>query len=203
MDNVMPGFNMLVMDIDGTCSLDVAHELLKDYTFMTYTSKSHTEESHRFRLIFPIPYILKLSREDHATFMSNFRDWLPFVTDDASEQPEKKWNTHMGDYHYNDGDLMDVLRFIPKTTKNQAYQDQREAIGDMDALERFFAQRMTPGQRNKEMFNFAAMLADNGMDIIGVESAIMSFNAKLKNPLDTNEIRNTILVSIGKKLHGI
>jgi hypothetical protein len=203
MDNVMPGFNMLVMDIDGTCSLDVAHELLEDYTFMTYTSKSHTEESHRFRLIFPIPYILKLSREDHATFMSNFRDWLPFDTDDASEQPEKKWNTHIGDYHYNDGELMDVLRFIPKTTKNQSYQEQREVIGDMDALERFFAQRMVPGQRNKEMFKFASMLADNGMDLIGVESAVMSFNAKMKNPMDRSRIRNTILVSIGKKLNGI
>jgi hypothetical protein len=202
MDNYIPGFNMIVMDIDGTCSLDAAHELLRDYTFMTYTSKSHTEESHRFRMVFPMPYILNLNREDYAAFMANFRDWLPFETDDGSEQPEKKWNTCIGDHHYNDGELMDVLRFIPKTSKNQSYQAQREAIGDMDALERFFAERMLPGKRNNEMYKFAAMLAENGMDIIGVEAAIMSFNSKLKNPLDNDEIRNTILVSVGKKVFG-
>jgi hypothetical protein len=203
MANLVPGFNMIVLDVDGTCSLQAAHELLSDYTFMTYTSKRHTEEEHRFRMIFPIPYILKLNREDHQDFISNFRDWLPFETDDASEQPEKKWNTHIGQYHHNEGRLVDVLKFIPKTKKNKLYQEQRQEIQNMDSLERYFSQRMVHGQRNNEMFKYASMLAENGMDIIGVESAIMSFNAKLATPMDTNRIRNTILVSIGKKLHGI
>ena len=51
-ENVFAGFNMVVIDVDGDISLDAAHELMK-YKFMTYTTKRHTEEENRFRLILP------------------------------------------------------------------------------------------------------------------------------------------------------
>ena len=43
-ENVLPGFNLVAVDCDGDVSLATVHELLKDYTYLTYTTKRHTEE---------------------------------------------------------------------------------------------------------------------------------------------------------------
>src|SRR5690606_26597383 len=38
-ENALVGFNMIVIDVDEGMSLATAHEVLKDYKFMTYTTK--------------------------------------------------------------------------------------------------------------------------------------------------------------------
>src|SRR3546814_8170383 len=43
-DNAEPGFNLLVIDVDGTCNLNTAKLLLKDYKALYYTTKSHTDQ---------------------------------------------------------------------------------------------------------------------------------------------------------------
>ena len=49
------GSNMIVIDIDGDCTLEEfwATATAQDWCAATYTSASHTEEEHRFRAIFP------------------------------------------------------------------------------------------------------------------------------------------------------
>ncbi|TIN00980.1 MAG: DUF3987 domain-containing protein, partial [Mesorhizobium sp.] len=70
-DNVISGFNMITIDVDGGIPLDAAHELLKDYKFMTYTTKRHQTEGYgdRFRLMMPINYHLHLDKEEYKEFM--------------------------------------------------------------------------------------------------------------------------------------
>ena len=202
-ENVLPEFNMLVLDIDGTTRLEYVHELLKEYTFMTQTTKSHTEESHRFRLIIPINYALKMTRDEFKSFMDQIRGWLPFEVDEAVNQAEKKWEcnpnaeifTNMSDETV----LLDVLPFIPKTTRNERYQEQMKEIKDMDALERWFAGKMEEGNRNNNMLKYAMALVDSGLVLSDVNQKVLSFNSKLSNSLDEAEIHSTILKTVARR----
>src|SRR5690606_32829371 len=83
-ENAFPGFNMVVIDVDGGISMETVHELMKDYTFMTYTTKRHTDTEHRFRLILPINYVLHLDSDEYKEFMNSVMDWLPFTTDESA-----------------------------------------------------------------------------------------------------------------------
>ncbi len=203
-ENVIPGFNMIVIDIDGEATLKQVHDLLQDYTFMTYTTKRHTPDENRFRLILPINYELKLDQEDYRQFMNNFMQWLPFASDEVANQRSKKWmSCETGSYHYNmDGQLLDALPFIPKTSKNEQYQKGNAKLESLDNLERWFAQRIADGNRNNQMIKFALALVDSGMAYPEVEEKVLAFNDKLSNGLKEDELRKTVLVTVARKLQG-
>lgn len=199
-ENVIPGFNMIVIDVDGGCSLEMCHELLKDYKFLTYTTKRHTEEENRFRLILPINYELKLDSDEYKEFMNSFMEWLPFVTDPSANQRSKKWECFDGSYHYNmDGEILDALPFIPKTRRNEEHKAGMQQLESLDNMERWFAQRIATGNRNNHMIRFALALVDGGMDLHTVSKQVHSFNNKLNNPLSEEEIDSTIMVTVAKR----
>jgi hypothetical protein len=199
--NVIPGFNLVVIDIDNGANLDVVHDLLSDYAFATYTTKRHTDDAHRFRLVMPITHELKLDRPDFKEFMRNLCDWLPVEVDTASFEIEKKWlcNEH-GAVHLNHGALLDPFPFIPKTSKNEQFKSEMVKVQDLSNLERWFAERMAGvGSRNNHMLRFAMALADSGDRFKDIETKVLEFNNKLPSPLPEDEIQNTILVSVSKK----
>lgn len=200
-ENVIPGFNMIVIDVDGGIRLEMVHELLKDYKFLTYTTKRHTEEEHRFRLVLPINYHLELDSEEYKEFMNCVMAWLPFKTDEAANQRSKKWESFaLGGYHYNlDGELLDALDFIPKTSRNEAFKHQSQKLESLDNLERWFAQRMAEGNRNNNMIKFALALVDSGMALSEVDNAVKAFNKKLNTPLTETEINSTVMVTVAKR----
>ncbi|WP_244832389.1 primase C-terminal domain-containing protein [Caballeronia sp. TF1N1] len=204
-ENVVPGFNLVVLDVDGGVSLDVVHELMKEYKFMTYTTKRHQKDGNgdRFRLILPINYRLDLSSDEYKAFMNSIMEWLPFPTDEAANQRSKKWESFAaGQYHYNmDGEILDALPFIPKTAKNEAHNEEMKKIASMDNLERWFAQRIATGNRNNNLLKYAMALVDSGLDLLQVTEAVSSFNAKLSNGLTDDELRQTIFVSVAKRFN--
>lgn len=203
-DNAIPGFNMVVIDVDEGITLQGVHDLMAQYKFMTYTTKRHQTEGHgdRFRLILPINYNLELTSDEYKEFMNSLLEWLPFTSDPSSEKREKKWETfHAGNYHYNlDGDLLDALPFIPKTSRNEQYKQQSKQLESLDNLERWFAQRIASGNRNNQMIKFAFALVDSGMDFVDITDKVHAFNKKLSNPLPEDELDSTILISVAKKL---
>ncbi|MFP3556402.1 primase C-terminal domain-containing protein [Paraburkholderia sp. SIMBA_049] len=201
-ENVIAGFNLVAIDVDGGVPLATVHELMKDYRFMTYTTKRHTDEENRFRLLLPINYVLELDSEDYKEFMNNIMAWLPFKTDESANQRSKKWETFAaGQFHYNmEGEILDALRFIPKTTKNEQHLNEMKSIASMDNLERWFAQRIATGNRNNNLLKYAMALVDTGtMDLMQVNQALTAFNGKLNNPLSEEELRSTIMVSVAKR----
>lgn len=204
-ENVIPGFNLVVLDVDGGVPVEVAQDLLRDYKFFTYTTKRHREDNHRFRLILPINYVLQLDSDEYKEFVNGVMDWLPFKTtadvDTSSNQRSKKWLTNPeGAYHYNlDGELFDALPFIPKTSKNAEFREGFKKVESMDNLERWFAQRIASGNRNNNLLKFALALVDSGMDLINVSRQVHDFNKKLSNPLNEDEIDSTIMVTVGKR----
>lgn len=200
-ENVIAGFNMLVIDVDGGISLNAVHELMKDYKYLTYTTKRHTPDENRFRLILPTNYVLELDQDEYKEFMNQVMEWLPFKTDESANQRAKKWETFDGgQFHYNmDGELVDVLDFIPKTSRNEERKRQHQQLESLDNLERWFAQRIASGNRNNQMIKYALALVDSGMDLIDVGKQVHAFNQKLNNPLEDEEIENTILRTVAKR----
>lgn len=200
-ENVVAGFNMIVLDVDEGISLDAAHDLMKDYKFMTYTTKRNSEEVNRFRLILPINYKLELDSDEYKEFMNNVMNWLPFKTDESANQRAKKWETYdQGSYYYNlEGEIIDALPFIPKTSKNEQYKQKFQQVQSLDNLERWFAERIASGNRNNQMLKYALALVDTGMSLMDVGKQVHAFNGKLNTPLPDNELDTTIMVSVAKR----
>lgn len=199
-DNVQQGFNLVVLDVDGGTPTFVAHELLKEYKLITYTTKRSTDTDHRFRIIMPINYNLLLDTDDYEAFMSNLVKWLPFKIDEDANQRCRKWLTHEGStVHVQDGKMLDALAFVPKTQKNEQYLQQYQSIENLDNLERWFAQRIATGNRNNQMLKYAMALFDSGYLYPDIEKRVISFNNQLSNKLHEDELRSTILISVAKK----
>ena len=199
-ENVLSGFNLVVIDVDGGISLQAAHELLKDYTFLTHTTKRHVADKNRFRLIMPSNYFLELDSVEYRDFMNSVMAWLPLKTDEGANQRARKWETFEGgSFHYNEGELLDVLPFIPKTSRNEEYLQENRKLESLDNLERWFAQRIASGNRNTQMIKYALALVDCGMALIEVGQQVHSFNKKLNTPMSQDEIESTILVTVAKR----
>lgn len=212
-DKVIPGFNMIVIDVDGHTrdkdgtitahgpTLEQVHDLLADYTFITQTTKSHTDEEHRFRLILPTNYVLKLDKDDYKEFMDSFAMWLPFTTDTAANQRSRKWRTNdLAKIHVNKGPkIIDVLPFIPKTKANNEYVQQVADLGNLDNLERWFLNNMDVGSRNNNLLNYAMMLKDAGASFDELEKKVIDLNKRSHAPLKVDELQMTVLKSVASK----
>jgi hypothetical protein len=200
--NIIAGFNMIVIDVDGGISVDAAAALMKGYKYLLYTTKSHDDDGeHRFRMIFPINYHVELDQDDYKKFMNAFMDWLPFESDRGANQRARKWETFNGDYAYNDGpdvQIMDALDFIPQTSRNEDHKRMRQKLTSMDKLEGWFAAKISDGNRNNMMHRFAMALVDNGVQYDEVQTRTIEFNRKLPEPLDEGELQRTVLVSVAK-----
>lgn len=199
-ENIVPGFDMIVIDVDKGTDINVAKELLKEYTSLIYTTKRHTEEDHRFRIILPINYRLELDAEDYKEFMANVFAWLPFEVDVQTNQRARKWLSHAGQHWYNEGSLLDALQFIPRTSRNDDFKANVVKLENLDNLERWFAQRMVNGNRNNHMLRFAMALVDSGLSYQDIERRVLSFNNKLDNKLPSDELQQTVLVTVARKL---
>lgn len=199
-ENCIAGFNLVVIDVDGGVNLSTVQLLLKNYTYLIYTTKRHTEEDHRFRLILPINYTLSLDAKEYKELMNNIYEWLPFTVDTQTNQRARKWLSHNGQYFYNDGEVLDVLPFIPKTSKNEERRLLLESQQDMDNLERWVVNNIGDGNRNNMLLRYAMILVDAGFSFDNVNSRVKAMNDKIPDKLDEAEIMSTIMVSVAKAI---
>lgn len=201
-DTVQAGFNMVVIDVDDGVSLDTAKLLLKDHKCMFYTTKRHQTDGNgdRFRIIFPTNYKLDLDSEDYKEFMQGVYDWLPFKVDDGTCDRPRKWMSHKDEYFYNEGALLDVLPFIPKSSKAEEQRKKVVDLQSLDNIERWFMQKTGKGNRSNQLIKYALMLVDTGKDYDEVQDAVMALNGKMPNGLDPSEIYSTIMKSVGSKI---
>lgn len=204
---MVEGFNCIVLDIDGTTTLQVAQELLKDYTYIIHTTKRHQqlvemekgvfEKRDRFRIILPVNYKLDLSKDEYKEFMEGIQQWCPFELDTATFQRSRKWLCNdIAQTFVNEGELFDALPFIPRTSRNEVYKKEQLSLQSMNNLERWFAQRMISGDRNNTIAKYGFMLQDSGFKPAEIEHMLLAFNDKLENKLDEQEILSTVMTSI-------
>lgn len=199
-DNAIPGFNLVVLDVEKSVSLDLAKSLLKDYKALYYTTKRHTPDDQRYRIILPTNYRLKLDAQDYKEFMKNIFSWLPFEVDVSTGQRSRKWLSHNDHYEYVDGDLLDVLPFIPKTSKNERFLEKQLDATGMDNLERWVLGNSGDGNRNNMLLRYAMILVDSGMAVDEIRTKVSELNGKLDKPLPENELDNTVMVTVSKTI---
>lgn len=199
-NNLLPGFNMVILDVDHGTSLETAKNLLADYQYIIYTTKRHTSSDNRFRIILPMSHHLALNSEEYSKFMENVFSWVPFEIDEGTKDVARKWQTNAGcEYYTNDGKLLDAMEFVPQTKKSEDLNTQRQAISSMSNLEAWFFRTVGEGNRNNLLLRYAMTLMDNGYDLDSVRNGVIAFNAKLEDRLPEEEIHTTIMVTITKK----
>ena len=199
-ENCIPGFNLVVVDVDGGVNLSTAKLLLKNYKYLIYTTKRHNDEEHRFRIVFPINYRLEMDAKDYKEFMSNIYNWLPFEVDTATNQRARKWLTNPGFYEYNDGEMLDALPFIPKTSKSEERKSLIDSQQSMDNLERWVINNIGDGNRNNMLLRYGMILLDAGFDFEGVRSKVVALNDKIPDKLEESEIMATVMVTVAKQM---
>ena len=197
-ENCIAGFNLVVIDVDGGVSMSTVKLLMKNYKFLIYTTKRHTEEENRFRIILPINYELAMDAKDYKEFMSNIYEWLPFEVDTATNQRARKWLSHDGTYEYNEGDVLDALPFIPKTSKNEERKELMNSQHSMDNLERWVINNIGDGNRNNMLLRYAMILLDGGFDFENIRQRVMTLNNKIADKLDEAEVMSSIMITVAK-----
>ena len=198
---VIPGFNMIVLDIDEGVTLDTARLLLKEYTHKMYTTKRHSDIHNRFRIILPISHTLKLGVGEYARYMENVFEWLPFTCDSSTKDIARKWATYgNAEVYDNEGVLLDATLFIPQTKKSDSVKQEISEHSDLGALENWFMRETSPGNRSNMLLQYGLVLKDAKYPIDAIRNKIDEFNAKLNNPLDDNEISRTIMITIAKRM---
>ena len=199
-DNAIPGFNLVVLDVEHSASIHTAKLLLSGYKFLLYTTKRHTDEEHRYRIVLPINYELKLDAKDYKEFMNNIFDWLPFEVDRATNQRARKWLSHDGHFEYNDGEVLDALPFIPKTSKNEERKVLLDSQQSMDNLERWTLNNVGDGNRNVMLHRYAMILVDAGLEFDAIRQKLLALNDKIADKLEEAELMATVMVSVMKAI---
>lgn len=199
-ENAINGFSFVVIDVDGGVNLSTAKLLLKDYRALYYTTKRHTDDENRFRILLPINYELQMDAKDYREFYKNLLEWLPFDADEQCGHRCKKWLSHAGHYEYTDGNVLDALPFIPKTSKNEERKNLLNSQHSMDNLERWTINNIGDGNRNNMLLRYAMILMDGGFDFEGVRQRVMSLNEKIVDKLDEAEVMSTIMISVAKAI---
>lgn len=206
-NSMLEGFNCIVLDVDDGDTLTMAQELFKEYTYLMYTTKRHQElvevekgnyvRNDRYRIILPMNYNLELSKEEYKEFMTNVEQWCPIKVDTKTFQRSRKWLCNpSAEVFVNEGQLLDILPFIPRTSRNELYKKEQLSLQSMDNLERWFAQRMVQGARNDTLARYGFMLLDNGYKPNEIQNMLLQFNSKLADKLEENEILTTIMTTI-------
>ena len=196
--NAIPGFNLLILDCDGDVSIDMVKILLEEYSFCISTTKRHTPEKNRFRLIMPISHTIKLTALDHAKFMMNIFEWLPFSVDEATKDIARKWESHAGDVIYNQGKLIDATMFIPETKKSEEIKNQLSSTG-ADNIERWFKTCTSVGNRANHLYRYGMILIDSGYAFVKIVETLTAFNTSLDEPISNEQFEKSTLASLAKK----
>jgi len=199
-ENIIPGFQLIVVDIDDGVTVDTAKLLMEDYAYHLYTTKRHTEKQQRFRMLFPMSHILKLDSRDYREFMNNIYDWLPFDVDRQTNDRARKWLANpSADISINhQGMPIDVLPFIPKTKKSEEQKKKTEGMRNMNAVERWFVANTDEGNRSNMLVRFALMLVSSGSGIAEIQEKVTGLNKKLDPGLSPEELNSTILITASK-----
>lgn len=197
-DNVIPGFNLIVLDIDCGFPLKAAVKAFEGICAMFYTTKSSKPGDERYRIVIPTSHKLYLDKQEYKEFMDGIVKELPFDCDPSVNQRSKKWQTNSGQVIKTSGNLFDVLPYIPKTKKNDERKLQLDHL-DLDRLENWVLNNIGNGSRNNQLFNYACVLQDMNEDLLTIRTKVLLLNGKLTDKLPEEEIDNTIMKSIANR----
>jgi hypothetical protein len=132
--------------------------------------------------------------------MKNVFAWLPFATDAQTADIARKWQSFNGEYHYNEGQLVDAMLFIPDTKKEAEQSKVILDTKDLSNIERWLVSNMQEGNRSNMLIRYAFMLVDNGLSFEAIADTVHNFNDSMSNGLSREEVDRTVMVSVMRKI---
>ena len=200
-DSCIPGFNVVVLDIDKYVDLETVQLTFSDYEYIIYTTKRHTEKKHRYRIVLPTSHEVELGDNDFVRFMDNLFEWLPFEVDTATSQRSRKWLTNPGDVYTNRGELLNVHLFIPKNSKAVRINTINSNLQNISALEKWFIRQVADGApRNCTLIKYALVLVDQGKSPKEIMRKVTALNDEFEIPKSEKNLHSTIAVTVGRRV---
>jgi len=204
-ETAKPNQNCIAFDFDGGSRIEDTIELMKQFTYIIYTTKSHTEENHRYRLLLPTKTNFYVDNEQHKGLLKNIGDLLGLPTFDVSTRNiDRLWFTNPNAKVYtNKASLLDIECCIPETeiAEKQLVKADAENIDDITADKRIYGMikytiaNAYKGNRNNALFRLYAFVKDLKPDEAG--EITYRVNAMINDPLTEREIQKIIRRSIG------
>lgn len=204
------GANIVAFDIDDGMTISEAEELLKDYKYLIYTSKSHNTEKYefrdRFRIILPTKNTFYVTPDQHKNLYINIENFLGIKNNDVqTRNTSRLWYTNPNAIlHENEGQLLDVTFLLPSTDKSDDYIPKMNEINEaMDSGEiskreagftKWFLMNTSVGNRHDMLTKAYYFFRDIGLD---PDQKVTQLNAMLADPYPDHEMK--FIYSIGRK----
>jgi len=216
-DNIIEGQNLIGIDVDNGVLIDDILDIMNNYVYLIYTTKSHRKEKNgiicdRFRIILPTKTKFFVDNEQHKQLITNICEALGVGSYDVSTRNiDRLWFTNPDAivFKNENGELFDVLPYLPDTELNEKTNTQLSKLKDIkindDELEkringmiRWTLSNTYEGNRNNNLFRLGMFVSDISDDIELVERILHETNHKLDKPLNISEL-NKIIRSIKNK----
>ena len=199
-DTTVQGFDLIVVEVDGTATMDEAALLLEDYGFYMYATKSATSKLERFRMVFPMSHHLVLDAEAYKDFMDSFCQWLPIVVDPNTHQRSRQWASFPNTSRFIDGKAINVFEHMTATRTVPQYVNDLTDPASLDRLEAYFVNQATSGNRNNVLAAYAFKLVELGGSEKVITDKVEILNKKLKKPLKGKELKDTVLTTVRNRI---
>ena len=202
-DNFLEGQNLISFDIDEGMTIDEAQEILHEYTYLIYTTKSHQKEKNgsvcdRFRILLPTKTKFYVTPEQHKMMYENLEVALEITSNDTQTRnvsrlfytnPDAEVITH-------EGKLVDISCCIPSTEKSDKIMPvmenlaEQEASGELGRREagymKWFLMNTSSGNRHDNLTKAAYFFKDIGIDW---KEKVRYLNNMLPEPMNEAEMK--------------
>ena len=197
LDHFISGQNMIAFDIDEGMTIEEAKDVLQNYTYLIYTTRSHQKEKNgvivdRFRILMPTKTKFYVTPEQHKGMYENLSVILKIPTYDvATRNVSRLWFTNPeAEVFINEGDLIDVRGSLPDTENENKTIEAIDSIKEQDkrlhGFLRWFFTNTNTGSRNVNLYKLKMFCLDLGID---PEPTVEYANSKLAEPLPEREVQ--------------
>jgi hypothetical protein len=216
--NTIENQNCIGIDVDYGISLNEVLDLLRDYTYIIYTTKSHQKEkdglvNDRFRILLPTKTYFNVDNERHKELISNVCEALGVGSYDVSTRNQDRlWFTNPnGEVYKNQGELFDVIPYLPDTNKRESIERQLVKFNEGDYNEdevskriggmvKWFLNSTYKGNRNINLFRLGSFILDLTNDLERSVEEVYKANSMLEEPISEKELRDTIIKSLKRRV---
>ena len=204
-ESFISGQNVIGFDIDDSMSLSEAIELMKPYTYLIYTTKSHQKEKNgkvldRFRIILPTKTTFYVDEEQHKELYDNIAEVLGIqIYDRQTRNVSRFWFTSPScEIFTNVAENIDVTATLPETAANKKFIENMDYLAanydtrtneSIRGFTKWFFANTGAGNRSDHLFRLGKFMKDLGED---AAKYIEDFNAMLDDPLKGSELSNII-----------
>ena len=204
-ESFISGQNVIGFDIDDSMDVATAIELLKPYTYLLYTTKSHQKEKNgkvldRFRIIMPTKTTFYVDEEQHKELYDNVAELLGIqIYDRQTRNVSRLWftNEHC-EIFTNEAENIDVTATLPETKTRKKFIENMSKLAtnydsrkqaSIDGFMKWFFANTSDGNRNDHIHRLGKFMKDHEVDYV---QTMIDYNAMLDDPIKESELKNII-----------